>query len=57
MNPVTRAFELARTGQYRTLEEIRRRLRQEKFESVDQHISGKSLGDQLKALMREAKRP
>ena len=50
-NTVERAFELARGGQCRSLDDVRRQLTAEKHENVASHLSGKSLGKQLRALM------
>lgn len=58
-----RAFEWARQGRVRTLEEIRRQLSSEKFEMVDSHLTGLSIRKQIRALIKasatgpEAKRP
>ena len=48
---VERAFELARDGRCRTLEEIRRTLAREQFGNVDAHLAGFGIRTQLKALM------
>jgi hypothetical protein len=49
-----RAFQLARSGECRTLDELKRRLRAERCESVDFHLAGKLTKAQLTALMAEA---
>jgi len=51
---IERAFELARTGGCRTMDDIRRRLSRECYIAVDAHLAGASIRKQLKALMREA---
>ena len=51
---VERAFELARTGGCRTVDEIRKRLARESYLAVDAHLAGASIRRQLKALMRDA---
>lgn len=51
-NPVQRAFELARSGECRSVEDVRRRLKAERFENVDGHISGPTIKRQLMEAMR-----
>jgi hypothetical protein len=51
---IERAFELARTGGCRTMDELRKRLSRESYIAVDAHLAGASIRRQLKALMREA---
>jgi len=51
---IERAFQLARSGECRTLDEIKRRLRRERFDSVDFHLAGKLTKAQLTALMAAA---
>lgn len=48
---IERAFELARLGQCRTLEDIRKTLSRECYSSVDAHLSGGTIRRQLKALI------
>jgi hypothetical protein len=55
MNTVERAFELARSGRYSTIEHLKRRLRQEGFVAVDVHLGGKAIKNQLMALMKTAR--
>jgi len=55
MDTVRRAFELAAVGNCRSLEELRARLRRERLESVDAHLSGTTIRTQLKALMQRRK--
>jgi hypothetical protein len=46
---IERAFELARSGEYRSVQEIKRRLRDEGFAAVDAHLAGRGISDQLRA--------
>ena len=46
-----RAFELARTGNCRTIDDIRRQLSREGFELVHAHISGGMITRQLREAM------
>lgn len=50
-NVVERAFEIARDGSARSLEDIKRKLASEKFTGIDSHLAGPALRKQLKALM------
>ena len=50
-----RAFALARTGEFATVSEIRRRLREERFELVDAHLSGPALARQLRSICEDAR--
>lgn len=52
---VERAFELARSGACRSIEEIARRLKQEQYESVDTHLGGTSLRKELRQLCAESR--
>ena len=51
---IERAFQLARSGECRTLDDLKRRLRRERCESVDFHLAGKLTKAQLTALMAAA---
>jgi hypothetical protein len=51
---IERAFELARSGECRTLPELKHRLRRERLESVDFHLAGKLTRTQLTELMARA---
>jgi hypothetical protein len=51
---IERAFELARSGECRTLPELKHRLRRERLESVDSHLAGKLTRTQLTELMARA---
>jgi hypothetical protein len=50
-----RAFDLARSGECVNVEDIRRRLRSERHDSVDAHLSGPSVRRQLLALCTAAR--
>ena len=50
-DPIIRAFELARSGECGTWEELKARLRREGYELVDAHLSGKLIKQQLRTLM------
>ena len=51
---IERAFELARQGRCRTLEDIRRVLARESYSAIDAHLAGGTIRRQLKALMYAA---
>ena len=51
-----RAFELARSGEFSNLSEIRQRLKQECHDQVEAHLQGHSISRQLRALCEEARR-
>ncbi|MBV9883086.1 MAG: hypothetical protein JO276_08765 [Sphingomonadaceae bacterium] len=51
---IERAFELARSGECRTMPELKHRLRREQMESVDMHLGGKLTRTQLTELMLRA---
>jgi hypothetical protein len=52
---IERAFQLARSGECRTMDELKRRLRREQLEAVDFHLAGKSIKAQLTELMARAR--
>lgn len=52
---IERAFELARGGVYRSVDEITRTLKSEGYGSVENHLSGPSLRKQLRAIIVESK--
>lgn len=52
-----RAFELARTGRYRHMREIRKQLVREGCDDVDRHLAGTGLRKQLLDEAAEARRP
>jgi hypothetical protein len=45
---IERAFELARSGSCRTVDEIVRRLKQEQMDKVDAHLGGASIRKELR---------
>lgn len=49
---VARAFELARGGECRTVNDIRRRLKIEGLESAEGHLAGGLIKKQLIAIMK-----
>jgi hypothetical protein len=53
---VERAFELARSGRYRHMREIRKQLVREGCEDVDRHLAGTGLRKQLLNEAAEARR-
>jgi hypothetical protein len=54
---VERAYQLARSGQCRTIDEIVKRLTKERFDSPQAHLAGQGLRAQLRALMKAASTP
>jgi len=50
-----RAFALARSGSCTGLDDIRRTLKRERFDQVEAHLAGHSIGKQLRALCDEAR--
>ena len=55
MTPILeRAFELARTGRYRRVQEIRDRLRQEGYQNANYVLAGPSLTAQLRQLCAQS---
>jgi len=50
-NTVERAFELAQSGQCRTLTELKQRLRIEGYSNSEAHLGGKLIKKQLRAAM------
>jgi hypothetical protein len=51
-SPIERAFEMARSGEVRSVDEIKKRLA---YEGRDQNqIFGRTLSQQLRAVMRES---
>jgi hypothetical protein len=53
-NTVERAFELARSGAGRDINEIRLKLKQEGHDSVDAHLGSGALRRQLRDICAEA---
>lgn len=52
---VERAFELARAGDCRSVAEIAMKLKQERHDAVDAHLTGQSIRKELRRLCAEAK--
>lgn len=52
---VQRAFELARSGGYASVAEIRAQLIRERFTSVNEHLTGPSLRRDLAKLCKDAR--
>ena len=53
-NIFERAFELARGGGCQSMDDIRRKLKAEKFDAVDGHLAGPTIARQLKAAIKSA---
>lgn len=53
---IERSLELARSGKCRRVEDIRRRLKEEGFSQVDEHLAGRSFKRQLLEVCAEASR-
>ena len=51
-----RAFALARSGDYATVNDIRLKLKSERLDQVDAHLAGPALARQLRRLCEEARR-
>ena len=52
---IERAFELARTGQCGSIDDIRKRLKAEQYSQVDAHLAGAAVRRQLLDLCKEAR--
>jgi hypothetical protein len=50
---VERAFELARDGKHRSVDDLRRQLIAEQHSSIDLHLGSRTLRKQLRALLAE----
>ncbi|KQU55698.1 MULTISPECIES: hypothetical protein [Sphingomonas] len=50
---VERAYQLARQGPCTTLDDIRRQLEQERYASVNAHLSGPTIRRQLRQICRD----
>ena len=50
-----RAFDLARSGEFTSVEEIRRKLKQERFDQVEAHLAGASINRQLRRICDAAR--
>lgn len=55
LTTIERAFALAESGAYATVDEIRGQLKREYFEQVEAHLAGASITRQLRALCDEAR--
>lgn len=55
LSTVERAFELARSGNCRSIEEIVRRLKQEQMDQVDAHLGGSSIRKDLRQACAESR--
>ena len=55
-NIIERAYELARSGSCRSVQEVEAKLKAEKFESVLSHLNSPSLRRDLRQIMLEAQR-
>jgi hypothetical protein len=49
---VSRAFELAKSGTCKNINDIRRRLKQEGYSAIDEHFSGPTMKRQLTILLK-----
>ena len=56
LSTLERAFELARSGECASTSEIRQRLKQERYDSVEANLKGPSITRQLRLLCEEARR-
>lgn len=55
MSTIARAIELAKSGRFATIWELRDALRRERAPQADAHLSGKLIKTQLKAMIAEAR--
>jgi hypothetical protein len=55
LSTVERAYELARSGSCRTIEEIARQLKSERQEAVDAHLGGSSIRRDLRQICAESR--
>ena len=53
-NTIERAFELAREGRCRSVNDIRLALKSERFENIDSHLSGSQIKKDLLAAIKVA---
>ena len=56
MNPgiIERAYQLARSGEFRTMTDLKRRLSQEGYDSIPAHLGGRLTRSQLAQMMKHA---
>ncbi|WP_129793404.1 hypothetical protein [Sphingosinicella sp. CPCC 101087] len=52
-----RAFDLARSGTCRSVSDIRRQLKAERYDQVEAHLSGPAISRQLRELCAQAQPP
>ncbi len=50
---VQRAFEIAKGGHCRTMEDLRQQLKRERYSNIGEHLSGPSIKRQLMTLMAQ----
>jgi len=55
LSTLERAFELARTGEYDNLNDLRAKLKAEHHDQVDAHLAGPSIKRQLMRLCEESR--
>ena len=55
LSSLERAFALAKSGECSSIDDIRRKLKSERYESIDQHLAGPSIKRQLNQLCAAAK--
>lgn len=55
VSTVERAYQLARSGAFSTVDEIRRALTEERYASVQEHLAGPSIRRALLALCKASK--
>jgi len=53
-NIIERAFQLARSGQCRSMADIHQQLRREGFIQIQEHLSGRLIKSQLTRLINDA---
>jgi hypothetical protein len=52
---IERAYQMARSGQFNSVEEMRRQLTVEGYGNIEAHLSGFSIRKDLKALISRAR--
>lgn len=52
-----RAFALARSGRFASVNEIRLALKRERYDQVEAHLAGQAIAKQLRALCEAAQAP
>jgi len=53
LNPIERAFELARSGECKDILDLERRLKRDGYASVSQHLGAPSLRKQLSTMIKQ----